>query len=203
MANSSATTSAIVTALIAGLFALAGGFVGSYTTSALTFRNQVKTVMLQKRQEAYAEIMGRKFLLTQLYVSRFEARVFSDYHERRWHLGGNLRDSLDFVEAQRWMRKSEDLTLDLARTQQSLFESIGLAKASFSRDKTLDALTERVYRFRTPVIVGPPATKNLRDLETWKTSAIVQLQQLVENEYGKPIDALLDYMHAHVSDDAT
>jgi hypothetical protein len=201
LAVKSAGATTFVTAFVAGLFALAGGFVGAYTTSTLNYRNQLKTETLHKRQQAYAEIMGRKFLLTQLYFSRFEARVFSDYHERRWNLSGNLPNSLDLSEAQRWMHKSEDLALDIAKTNQSLFESIGMAKTSFRRGAALDTLTQRIYQFRTPSIVGPPDTKNVQDLEIWKAKAVTQLQQLVEEEYARPIDALLEYLQAHISDD--
>ncbi|MDO8690027.1 MAG: hypothetical protein Q7R39_08470, partial [Dehalococcoidia bacterium] len=125
---------------------------------------QIRTVRFQKRQQAYPEIMGRKFLLMQLYVSRFEARIFSDYHEQRWR---NSPDSLDLSEAQRWMHKSEDLALEIAKTNQSLFESIGLVKASFRRDDELDTLTQHIYHFRTPTIIEPPGSQNAQGLDTY------------------------------------
>ena len=202
MAQSSSWT-LLLTALIAGLFALIGGFVGAYTTSTLNFRNQLKITSFQKRQQGYAEIMGVRFLLPQLYVSRFEARIFSDYHEQLWHLRGAPRDSFDFQETQRWMHKSEDLALEIAKTNKELFESVGLVRGSFKQSAELDALTERVYHFRTPAIGDPPQTNSAADLETWKTTGVAQLQRLVEQEYAEPIDQLLEYLRAHINDGIT
>ena len=56
-----------------------------------------------------------KFITTRLSVSRFEAWIFSDYHEARWKLAGDPTGSLDLQEAQRWMGKSEDLALEIAK----------------------------------------------------------------------------------------
>lgn len=42
----------------------------------------------QGRQQAYGELMGRKAMMAQLLVSRFEAWIYSDYYEARWKLAG-------------------------------------------------------------------------------------------------------------------
>jgi hypothetical protein len=55
----------------------------------------------QKRQQVFSEVMGRKFLMTQLYVSRFEALIYSNYHEAKWKQSGWPKDSIDQQEAQR------------------------------------------------------------------------------------------------------
>jgi len=57
----------------------------------------------------FARLMGRKITTEQLYVSRYEAFMFSDYNEERWRRSGSPKDSLDLQEAQRWMHRSEDL----------------------------------------------------------------------------------------------
>lgn len=186
--------------LIPGIFALLGALVGGYATSNFNFRNQIKDVKYRNRQQAYSQIMGHKYLLPQLYVSRFEAMIFSDYHEQRWKLGGNLSNSLDPSEAQRWMHKSEDLVLEVARTNKFLFESIGLARASFRQDELLEKLTQRICQFRTPSI-EPPTAMNAEELDTWKAKAVAQLQQLVAEEIGGPIDTLLEYLQLHINDD--
>ncbi len=121
--------------LYAALIALLGVVLGAYLTARYSFQNQLRLATYQARQQSYAAIMGKKFLLAQLYVSRFEALVHSDYHERLWQLAGSPAASLDLEEAKRWMHKSEDLAIDVARTNQSLFESIGLARASLSSDR--------------------------------------------------------------------
>jgi hypothetical protein len=102
-----------VTPLAAALIIAAfGAYFGYHAQVSLTGK--------QKRQQAYSELMGRSAVRTQIIVSRTEASIFSKYYERRWHLAGNPTDSLDFQEAQRWMHKSEDLALEIAKSNQSL-----------------------------------------------------------------------------------
>jgi arsenate reductase-like glutaredoxin family protein len=102
--------------------------------------------------------MGNKQLRRQLFVSRFEAMIFSDYHERRCKLARSPERSMDLEEAQRWMHKSENLALDIARTNQALFESVGLARPTFTQSAELTHLTERIFYFKTPII-SPPSDK--------------------------------------------
>ena len=128
------------------------GLVGVLSAATISSYSQWRASKLQSRELSDAQIMGRKFVVTKLYVSRFEARIFSDYRERRWTLQGSPRDSLDFDEARRWMQKSEDFAIEIAKAHRELFESIGVAKASFKRNPELDALTKRVFEFRTPAI---------------------------------------------------
>jgi len=161
-------------ALIAGVFALVGGVVGSLTTAHLGLRNQLRVSTLQNRQRAYAEIMGKRVLLMQLFVSRFEAYVHSDYHEQLWRIAGCPKESVDFHEAKRWMHKSEDLALEIARTKQSLFESIGIARAAFPQSQELDSLTEHIYHFGSPKIAPPPQSADVRLLVQWKEGAVAQ-----------------------------
>lgn len=143
--------------------------------------------------------MGRKFLTTQLYVSRFEALIYSDYHEAKWKRAGHPKDSIDLQEAQRWMHKSEDLALDVAKNNQSLFETIGLIRILFPKTSKIDELIDRIYHFKTPKILGDPFKMDANHLEEWKVKAVKDLQVLVETEYAKPINDLLDYLANEIS----
>jgi len=167
-------------------------------SALFTVTRQQQAATLKERQQVYAGIMGKKHLRNQLVVSRFEALIFSDYHERRWRLAGAPADSFDFQEAQRWMHKSEDLALEIGRTNQSLFESIGLARATFTSSPQLTDLTEKIYRFGTPRIAPPPEQQDQQSLEQWKTEAVKQLQAWVEREYAQPTDALLTYLQQNM-----
>ena len=184
---------------VPALIALVGVIAGGLLVAHLTFRNQLRLATLQTRQKSYAEIMGRKFLLTQLYVSRFEALAYSDYHERLWHLAGAPKESLDFEEAKRWMRKSEDFAIDIAKAIQSLMESVGIARAAYPSNSELDALAERVYHFKTPVISPPSPGADRATLDEWKLQVVPELQSLVQREYAEPIDALLGCLNRHMN----
>lgn len=173
-------------------------FPTAYFSSQLTLDNQIELNNTQKRHQLIGELMGRKAMMRQLYVSRFEARVYSDYYEARWKLTGASKDSFEFQEARRWMHKSEDLALEIAKSNQSLFETLGSIRSVFRRTAKLDDLENILYHFKSPQILGRPFEMKMDELETWKTKAIENLQTLVEQEYGKPIDELVDYLVAEL-----
>ena len=167
-------------------------------SAAYTLNRQQSAATLKDRQQTYAAIMGRKHLRSQILVSRFEALVFSDFHERRWRLAGTPADSFDFQEAQRWMHRSEDLVLEFARTNQALFESLAAARTAFPPSPELTQLTEALYHFGTPVIAPAPPDADNQALEQWKTQAVKQLQALVDKSYSAPTDALLKHLEANM-----
>ena len=70
------------------------------------------------------------------------------------------------------MHRSEDLVLELARTNQSLFENIGSARTAFTPSPELTKLTDALYRFRSIEIAPAPANADVAALEQWKTAAV-------------------------------
>lgn len=186
--------------VVPAVIALAGVVIGALVGARLAFRNQLRLVMLQSRQRSYAEIMGKKFLVRQLLVSRFEALAHLDYHERLWHLAGCPKESIDFDEAMRWMRKSEDLAIELTKAIQSLFESVGMACSVFERSADLEARVERLYNFKIPTIAPAPGNASQAALSQWKTKVVAALHGIAREEIGEPVDQLLDYLKGHMND---
>jgi hypothetical protein len=78
------TLSALVGGLIAGVFAIAG----SYFAVTFQMTAQAKAQKVEEQRKVFARVMGRKLVTQQLAVLRFEARVFSDYHEEMWKRAG-------------------------------------------------------------------------------------------------------------------
>ena len=138
--------------------------------------------------------MGRKFVTRQLLVSRYEALVFSDYHEARWKLAGEPTDSLDLREAQRFMHRSEDLVFELTKSFQALFEDLGLVLTLFPASKRLDELVQRIYNFKSIKAAAVPAGAPVGQLAKWKDEAVRQMQNLVDREYDNAIQELIDYL---------
>src|SRR5574341_1690431 len=98
----------------APISAIVGIFITAVLSYFLGFRSQVNLADRKLRQKVYGELMGFKLSLSQLYVSRFEAYIFSDFHEKRWLMTGANENSHDFQEAKRWMQKSEELALAIS-----------------------------------------------------------------------------------------
>lgn len=185
---------ALLLSLPSLLAVLGGVALGAYLTYRFGIKAQIQISNYQKQQKAYSQLMGLKFLITQFYVSRFEALIFYDYHEALWKLENYQKQSLQFQEAQRWMHRSEALVFDIAKNNQTLFETIGSIRIVFNDTPELEALTQRIYRFKTPKIGDPPTSADVPTLNSWKEKAVEELQRLVEHEYAEPIDNLLDYL---------
>lgn len=187
--------------LLIALSTLIGAIVVAYLTQRWTLGIQMRLSDRQKRQRVYSELVGRKFVTTQLRVSRFEASIYSEYHEARWRVSGYRNDSLDLQESQWWMRKSEDLALEITKNNENLFETIGSVFTVFADSPELNGLINRLYHLRTPRIVGQPDGTDFAQVEAWKVKAVKQLQSLVEEEYAKPIDNLLVYLASEIAKD--
>ena len=197
MNNNNSLTIIVVTFLLT----LISSLVVQYFTNHWGFTNQVKANERQKQQEVFGQLMGRKFLTSQLYVSRFEALAYSDYHEALWKLAGHPKESLDLQEAQRWMHKSEEFVQEISENNLGLFQTVGMIRALFPSTPQLRELVDRIYRFKTPKITGPTDKMNSAQLASWKTQVVKELQELAEREYAKPIDDLLDYLAGELAKD--
>ena len=153
-------------------------------------------------QEAYSKLMGEKAVLTQLLVSRFEAHINSDMHEARWKLAGEPKDSFDLQEAQRWMHKSEDLAIEVAKSRRSLYETLGLIRSYFPNSERLKELTHRIFHTKGIEIKVRPFGLNAEQAEAWAVKAVKDTQNIVDSEYSKPIDELVTYLEAEIDKEA-
>lgn len=176
---------------------LVGGLItviGYYFSAQFQTENQISIQRLQNARDVYSRIMGREFVTKQLYVSRYEALIFSDYHEARWKLTGSPKDSLDVQEAKRWMHRSEDLVFEIVKNNQALFEDLGIVRATFADTTQLRGLVDRLLQFKALKTSVPPKGANIEELRLWKEESVRQLQAVVDSDYGRPFDDLLDYL---------
>jgi hypothetical protein len=166
----------------------------SYFSTKFQMSSQSHLQKVEAQRAVFARLMGRKFTTTQLYVSRYEALIFSDYHEERWKRAGAPKDSLDLREDQRWMHRSEDLVSEIVKSNQALFEDLATVRALFPDTPRLRELCDKVYNFRSIWTAKPPHDGSVERLEQWKVEADRQLQALADREYGKPIDELVAFV---------
>jgi hypothetical protein len=186
--------------LVPSLVAIVVAILSSSLNYQYGLRTQTEVSQRQERRRAYGELMGLKALLRQQYVSHTEAGIFVDYYQARWRLAGSTKDGLDLQEALVHMRRAEALALEIAKTNQRLYETLGVIRTAFRDTSTLQQLIETVYRFGTPSIRGETAKMKAEELETWKAASTKQLQELVEREYAVPIDNLLKYLGAELAE---
>jgi|SRR5882672_1245525 len=180
----------ILPVILGGVLAIGA----SYFTTKFQMSSQLHLQKVVEQRRVFARIMGRKFTTKQLYVSRYEARIFSDYHEERWRRSGAPKNSLDLQESQRWMHRSEDLVFEIVKNNQALFEDIATVRALFPDTPRLRELCDNVYNFHALWTAEPPHDGSDQKLIQWKEEADRQLQAVVDRDYGKPIDELVGFL---------
>lgn len=184
-----------------GVFAFIGGAFGGYLTSEWNFRNQLKTTTWEKRQQAYSEIMGLRFLQVETVHQAYQAKILQSRDLWRW-AKSEFKDSSHLSEADRYMIRHENLILEVARTNERLFKSIGLAKGTFPISTELDSKVDLIYRhpiFEIPNLL--PQTANTKEIITWTDSAKQDLQKFLFEKLVMPIDGLLKYLKEHIEDE--
>lgn len=182
---------ALISSISTLIIALASGYL-SYLWST---SSQKKIHSHQTRLHAYSDLLGYKQLIPQLIVSRFEAFILSDYHEYKWHINGNPKESIDLSEATRWMHKSEDYVIEISKTVQNLFVTIGEIRVVFKYTPELNKLCDNVYNFKTIKFEQRPSKKwTLQELEEWKEKAIRNIKILADDTMKVPIDNLAKYL---------
>ena len=189
------------TIIVSSLMTLLIAIVSSYLTYYWGLSAQIRLNDYQSRQKVYSKLIGQNVIISQLYVSRFESFINSDFHEYRWKLEGSPKDSINQEEALRWMKKSEDQAIGLAREKQSLFETVGLINALFPYTKKLEELSDKIYHHPIPHIKRSEEKWSLEELSVYKETAVKQTQDFVKVNISNPIDELASYIKTQLHDD--
>ena len=182
-----------------------GALLVATVTGLLSYRYGLKTQLeatrKDRRQLAYSQLLGHQAMLSQLVVSRFEAFANSDYNEYRWKLAGHPSDSLDLHEAQRWMRKAEDLAFEVAKCRKELFETLGLIRAVYKPQDVLTDKLSKVENFAMPSFRTRPFDGD-ETPEAWIAGVIPDLQAFVETEISVSMRDLASYLQRAIEQDA-
>ena len=186
------------TIIASSLMTLLVVVVSSYMTYYLGLKAQIRISDYQNKQKTYSKLIGHKAIISQLYVSRFESIIYSDYHENRWKLNGSPKNSINQEEAIRWMKKSENQAIELAREKQLMFETIGLINSLFPHTKKLVELSDKIYHHPVPKIKRPKREWSLDQLNTYKANAVKQTQDFVQMNITKPIEELATYIKSQL-----
>jgi len=161
---------------------------GSIIDRILTYLLNKKGKENEEKLLVYRELNGIRILLRQLFVSRTEAYIFSDYYELRYKL---TKNEWDFKEAERWMHKSEDYVIKITDCLKDLFSILAISSRLFKNNSEIQFLIARLYKYKTITINKPPEKISIEKLDQWKTKAIKESQNFIEIEYGKSIENLI------------
>ena len=161
------------------------GLTGTIVGGLLAFWGQFYLKKIENKQKSYGTLVGIKHQVKQLYVSRFEAWILSDFYEHRNRIRGG-KDQLSLDEARRLMYKSENMVSELALCERELKECFVLAVCNFNLKKDELKILEKLVNHPVPKIIGDPKsiTSEL-ELETWKTKAVTALQEKVDEIFDQ------------------
>lgn len=188
-----------LTEIAKAVLPMVSGLGGVWLGHFLSTQNQTKLNRYRDRIELYGLILGVKLRIKQVMVSRYESYVYSDYHERKWQNSGHPSSSIDLDEAVRWMRKSEDLALDLMIHLERLFQYLGRAKAVY-KDNVIDEAAGRLFQFKA-LTLAKPLTGDSSTLDQWKVNAVTQIQKAVDEIFDSPFSDLAGAMERILKDD--
>jgi len=134
----------------------------------------------------------------QLLVYHSQAQIALKYHELRLHRTKAWKESVDLEMAKEWMNKSNEYNLEIAKKEQRLFELLGLVKIFFPSTTDLNEKIDRIYKVKYFGFSPPSKEMNLEQIQEWKDKAMLQAQNLAEQEYGKPLEDLMNYLTSYV-----
>lgn len=202
----------VALASVIGTLVISWGSV--YLAHQLQMKQEKLRTEREKKQKLYSDLLGIKPVYAQLYVSRFEAMLYSDFHENSIKMKssqGGLPDPIDhdWSEAKRFLQRSEDLTLDIAKTRRELFENIGLVKILFRSSLELSNLVQAIYKHKSPVRIPVPMfPSNSQDIgsiiiqfEPWRVDETGKLMDNVRILVEDPIQSLINHLEKELSEE--
>ena len=175
--------------VVAGIFSLAGVWLGSYLNQNNSYKLANKQRILELRNRSYAKLMGLKLPLVQAVQTNSEAKILCEYYDTRFHINA---DKADLDEAKKQNERALSLIKEISNLRREVSETLGDIKISFPPSTELDQAIEAVYR--SSALAVPEMRqkiKSIEALEEWREKNFATLEQIVRAEYYQKIDALL------------
>jgi hypothetical protein len=176
-----------------GMPGLIGTVLGSFTTLSIELLKRkfsTKDEERNKKLKVYAKLNSLIFSTKQLYKSRFEASIHSDYHEAKWIFAGHNEHSIDYDEAKRWMLKCEDMVQEIIKNTKELHMCLATIKVLFNKDTDLDPMISQIYLMNGITIQPLKSSPTLDDIEEWKKISKQDLDSQINEKISLPLTQL-------------
>jgi hypothetical protein len=185
---------AYVSIVIPGVLVIVAALLSGYYTQKWTLDREIRTKDHEKRQSVYSELMGMKIVRKQLILAYTQARLGLKYHELRGAKIGLQKDSIDLDSGREAARNANQYLIEMTQKEQRLFELLGLVKILFPASPQLAKKIDLIYQAKYPEIKPPKEGMSLAKIQEWRDEGFKEAQDLVEKEYGEPIEDLLSYL---------
>lgn len=119
------------TGLIAIMSAALVGIVGHIANRRLE-EYKARIQIRQQRRQAYSQLRGLKFTLSQSYLNYYAAFIYAICYNHLSLLADNPSECSNYEEkAREWKQKSDESIMEIAKNNQRLWELIGLIETVF------------------------------------------------------------------------
>jgi len=187
--------SAILGALVAGVSTLVRDHL------------QNKNIERQRRQQAYSNLMGLRVLLVDLLATNLDNRVGIDYYIIRSELEKEPKDE---ERAYRLEERNSELQLEIARSLQKFFETLGSIINLFhiaANHQMIKELNEMIYQIsRTgddpEFQILKVDIKTIEDLKEWNDDIKKKISDNVVPKIAWPIDKFLEYLENELKNES-
>jgi hypothetical protein len=100
------------------------------------------------------------------------------------------------------MHEAGETTVEIIKSRQSLYETLGLIRSYFPYSPKLKELTHKIYRYKMFEINERPHNMDAEQLENWKSKTINEIREAI-NELDKLIDELVIHLETEIEKDAS
>jgi len=172
---------------VSALLGTAIGLFGSLLVEKIKRKFSLEDRDEERRFMVYGEINSFAFSTKQLYSSRFEALIHSDYHEQKWKLGGHKDSSIDLSESKRWMLISEEYVNRIISNHQKLHKCLAKITLLYKNDSKIISAVRGVMSLKNPEILEFPEKIDSSTIEKWKIDAKSKLAIEIKQNISTPL----------------
>jgi hypothetical protein len=148
----------------------------------------------QRRIQLFGQLSGERYLRVETHILKLTADVNTRYDSTRLaNAKGKAKSNYlkDLWEQLHW---SQQMTFEIAKDDERLFETIGAINAAFPTTDQLRVLTGNLSNYQVMDTPSPGSGVSGKKLEDWKAKEDTAVQKFVEQNYGRPMDALIKYL---------
>jgi hypothetical protein len=161
-------------------------------------RTQSQIADRQKRFQAFRDLMGEKFLISEFHITKLDADINVQYDYARWTREDSQMKPIIYDDLKDQLHWGQQMILEIAKKNEELFQTVGMVTVLYPSSPELKRITKRIYQTGVMEVQPPHSGITLAELEAWKKEAYSRSQEFVEKQYERPITELLNYMAAEL-----
>jgi hypothetical protein len=166
--------------------------------SNISYSNDLGKIRIENQRHAFARLMALKIPWTQFIRTHLEAKILSEFYERRYQLFSH--DIRDLDEAKNQYDRALSLIKDVSNIQKEIFEVLGIIQANFKINPELQKSIEALYNYRALEIKSFPMNFNTQaELDAYNKTVSNEIEPLIKEEYTNKIESIISLLRAKVS----